>query len=315
MAQPADITLVHTNDYTEACRLRDAGYEPIECAYGQRGSVLGPLALDHHGSERHREGVALRACRDLYGALQDDPRFVVTGTPDADAVLAIVALAACVSRSHISADFYTLVDRNDVDPIGQDPLANETSEALTWFNQRGGLYQSEQGFRKAIGHMTSLLEEGLTDEQRHHLRRFEAARRRRALEGIVQVYGSDGIELPTPRHIHKLALCRGANARSGPARVVVVKSAVWGFDQWYRVAPVVVSYASRMAKITVGCPDAETASELFGESGLMNVWPKLGAGWGGRESIGGSPRGERLRVRDTRRIADRVIEVLQPDAL
>ena len=311
MARLTDIDLVHTNDYADACRLRDAGYEPIECAFGQHGSVLGPLALDHHGTERHREGVALRACRDLYGARQHDPRFVVTGTPDADAVLAIVALAACVPQSHILEGFYTLVDRHDTDPIGLDPLENEASEALTWFNQRGGLYQNAQGFRKAVTHMSDLLERGLTDEQRRQVRGFEAARRRRAIEGIVQIYDAHGNKLPIPTHIGRLPLRRGAGALSGPSRVMVVKSAMWGFDQWYRLAPVVVSYATRMAKITVGCPDAETACQLFGRSGLMNVWPALGEGWGGRESIGGSPRGARLVVSEIHQIATRVLEALQ----
>ena len=93
------IDLKFSNDYGEVCRLRDVGYEPIECAFGQFGSVMGPLNMDHHGTESHREGVALRACRDLYGARREDPRFAVTGAPDADAVLAIIALAGLVPRT------------------------------------------------------------------------------------------------------------------------------------------------------------------------------------------------------------------------
>ena len=86
------IDIQFTNDFNEACILRDQGFEPIECAFGQFGSVMGPLCMDHHGTESHREGVALRACRDAYGARKNDPRFVVTGAPDADAVLSIIAL-------------------------------------------------------------------------------------------------------------------------------------------------------------------------------------------------------------------------------
>ncbi len=287
-----DLDIRFTNDYAQACELRDQGYEPIECAFGQRGSVLGPLALDHHGTESAREGVALRACRDFYAARKDDPRFVVTGTPDADATLAIIALAGVIDLKRISQKFYEIVDLNDVDPIGTDLLQTPEGIELSWFNQQEMLFQSEAGFRKAVSLMTKLLNEGLTSEEREHVIRSDMARRRTALEGILSLRGKDGADLPIPKNVPQTVL-RGSNATASDGRVLVVKSAVWGFDQWYRFAPCVVSYASRMAKITVGCADKETAQILFGPKGLSEVWPKIGHGWGGRESIGGSPRGER----------------------
>lgn len=74
--------IIHTNDAAEARRLTLDGFEPVECSFGGEGSVLGPLLMDHHGAESHREGVAIRAYRDHYGARRDDPRFVVTGAAD-----------------------------------------------------------------------------------------------------------------------------------------------------------------------------------------------------------------------------------------
>ena len=296
--------IVHTNDYHEACRLRDAGYEPIECAFGQYGSVLGEFALDHHGTESHREGVALRACRDLFGARRDDPRFVVTGTPDAAAVLAIVALPASVPAERIPPSFYTCVDLHDVDPIGHDLLASEDGERLAWFNQRPHLTQSEKGFRQAIDHMVRLLERGVDTATLKNVRSSDKARRRKAMEGVLARYAADGTSLPIPDSVAELPVLRGAAACNGAARVLVVKSTVWGFDQWYRLAPVVVSYASRMAKVTVGCPDVDTAERLFGSGGLMRVWESRGRGWGGRETIGGSPRGQRLAVSDAHATAE-----------
>ena len=38
------IDIQFTNDFNEACILRDQGFEPIECAFGQFGSVMGPSA-------------------------------------------------------------------------------------------------------------------------------------------------------------------------------------------------------------------------------------------------------------------------------
>lgn len=283
-----------THDFEEAQRLCRQGYEPIECAFGQYGSVLGPLAMDHHGTESHREGVALRACRDHYGARRDDPRFVVTGAPDADAVLAIVALAGLVPQERLKPRFYELVNLYDTDPIGHDLLKSPQGVALAWFNQREKLYQNESGFRQAIEHMIWLLTVGLDGAQREAVIKADRGRRRRALEGITLCLDAGGLSLPVPENIEAQPLRRGEGALDGAARVLVVHSTVWGFDVWYRLAPVVVSYAQRMAKVTIGCPDAPTAALLFGEGGLDRVWPALGEGWGGRGTIGGSPRGVRL---------------------
>ena len=304
------IKISYTNDYAEACDLRDLGYEPIECAFGQLGSVLGPLAMDHHGTESHREGVALRACRDHYGARRDDPRFVVTGAPDADAILSITALAGLVPESLLTPPFYELVNHQDIDPIGLDLFESPEGERLAWFNQRQGLTQSEAGFRRALTMMIHVLTEGVTYEEADALRRSDRARRRRALVGIQLRLDAWGTELPIPDDLTGRVLCRGPEAIEGAARVVVVNSTVWGFDQWYRLAPVVVSFASRLAKITVGCPDVDTAERLFGPGGLENVWRAMGKGWGGRPTIGGSPRGVKLTLAGATSTAHKILPLL-----
>ncbi len=306
-----DLDIRYTNDYDTACRWRDEGYEPVECAFGQHGSVLGRFALDHHGTESHREGVALRACRDHFGALADAPRFVVTGTPDADAVLAIVALSARVDQSRIPPDFYELVDAHDTDPIGKDLLATPQGLRLAWFNQRPGLYQNEAGFRQAIGHMEDLLNGRVSQAKIDKVHRADLARRNKAAEGVTAIYDGRSIELDVPADAMARPVLRGDLAVGSRPRIAVVHCAVWGFDVWYRLAPVVVSYASRMAKVTVGCPDRDTAERLFGPGGLANVWPSLGKGWGGRETIGGSPRGERLNAGATGQTALALLDLLK----
>lgn len=310
MVSMIDLDIRYTNDHQTACELRDAGFEPVECAFGQHGSVLGRFALDHHGTESHREGVALRACRDHFGALRDDPRFVVTGTPDADAVLAIIALTGRVPRERIPADFYALVDAHDTDPIGKDLMASEPGRRLAWFNQRPGLYQNESGFRQAIAHMESLLRGEVDPRQIEKVHRADLARRNKAVDGVTTIYDGRAVELDMPDDAMSRPVLRGALAVDSRPRIAVVHCAVWGFDVWYRLAPVVVSYASRMAKVTVGCPDRDTADRLLGPGGLANVWPALGKGWGGRETIGGSPRGERLKAGDAGRTAIALLDLL-----
>jgi len=311
-ANHVPLELKFSNHYQTVMSLRDEGYEPIECAFGQYGSVMGPLNMDHHGEESHREGVALRACRDLYGARVHDPRFAVTGTPDADAVLAIIALAGLVPKHRLDPEFYTLVNRYDTDPIGIDLFTEPSGLGLAWFNQVTHLTQSEEGFRRGIDAMVSLLTEGVTDSDADRIRRADENRKKRAKEGIVSLFGRRGESLDIPEFVEGQPVLRGSKALSGTARVLVVESSVWGFDVWYRYAPVVVSYASRIKKVTVGCPDVDTAERLFGPGGLKNAWSVLGRGWGGRESIGGSPRGEEKTRNDASLTALELSRHLRP---
>ncbi|MEE2789630.1 MAG: hypothetical protein VX589_19985 [Myxococcota bacterium] len=298
-----------THHYAEAVRLRDNGYEPIECAFGQHGSVLGALQMDHHGLESHREGVAIRACRDHYGARQADPRFVVTGSPDADAVLAIIGLAGLVPKNMLQPSLYELVDAHDRDPIGMNLLASADGLKLMWFNQLTGLVQSEGGFRVAIDQMCTLLEDRLSPEVLQAVSKADRGRRRAAWRGIVACYDEAGNSLKPPEGDDDAPVVRGAQAIEHPVRAMVVNSAVWGFDQWYRIAPIVVSYSTRLEKVTIGCPDESTAKVLLGSNGLMAVWAQLGKGWGGRPSIGGSPRGEPFTLKDAHGAAHVVVRI------
>lgn len=306
-----EIDIQFTNDFQEACHLRDQGYEPIECAFGQFGSVMGPLCMDHHGVESHREGVALRACRDAYGARQNDPRFVVTGAPDADAVLSIIALAALVDQTLLKPEFYVLVNEYDTDPIGIDLTQSALGTRLAWFNQLPNLTQSEDGFRTAIAAMLRLLKNEVPDRDIKKVQRADENRRRVAAEGIIACYSAAGQQLALPEDLLNQPVRRAEDAVSHEARVLVVQSVVWGFDLWYRAAPIVVSYASRLKKVTVGCPDVPTAERLFGPGGLNHVWKVLGRGWGGRESIGGSPRGVSLELADAHKAAHEILDLLK----
>lgn len=277
------LIITHTNQIFEARQLTDRNYEPIECAFGE-GSVLGPLNMDHHGPESWREGVALRACRDHYGARKEDPRFVVTGTPDADAILAIIALAALVPSSQIHPDFYELVNRRDLDPIHVDLLTEPFGEELLFFQQTEKLRRDGPSFYRALEVMRGLLMRGITPEERSQVRRKEERRITLAEQCMIE--------------------------QSDP-NVLVVESMVWGFDQWYKRAPIVVSYSKRHQSITIGCCDMEQAQRLFGPEGLLRVFRALGPGWGGRETIGGSPRNQQFGPEKAREVAAHIVRLLQ----
>ena len=301
-----DLDIQFTHSHKTASKLRDAGFEPIECAFGQFGSIMGALNMDHHGTESHREGVAIRACRDHYGARQSDPRFVVTGAPDADAVVAIIALAGLLPQHTLTQDFYELVNAFDVDPIGIDLFSQAHGAELAWFNHIQGMEQSAQGFHQGVNAMMRVLTDGLTNKERDKTVRSDRARRERAEQGVRAVLNLSGHHLSRPVAPFG-AVRRAGDALRDEARIVVVQSPVWGFDVWYRMAPIVVSYAERLKKITVGVADTNTAVDLLGSDGLMGVWQELGQGWGGRGSIGGSPRGEIQSFDDIERVTDAIL--------
>ena len=281
------LDILYTSRYEEALRYAQQGYEPIECAFGSHGSVLGPLNMDHHGSEAWREGVALRACRDHYGALRSHRCFVVTGTPDADAVLAIVALAGLVPEDKIPSGFYELVNRHDLDPIHMTLLNEPWGEELLSFQQLESLRRDALSLYRAVDFLVALLNDGLASEQRQQIRHREERRINLAKNSICE----------------ELA-----------GRVLFVQSRVWGFDVWYQQAPVVVSFSQRFQSVTIGCKDTQTAESIFGPGGLLRVFKLLGEGWGGRESIGGSPRGDTLSFEEARKVAAMVASV-NPDEL
>ncbi len=277
------IAIQYTDHMWEAQQWVSRGYEAIECAFG-KGSVMGPLNMDHHGEESWREGVALRACRDHYGALQAKPRFVVTGTPDADAVLAIIALAGLVPQASIPMAFADLVNRRDLNPIGIHLLEEKYGEELLFFQQISKLHRDSRSFFRAIQGMCKILLDGLTEEQRQQAKRKEERRIGMAENCLMEHFGGD---------------------------VMLVQGTVWGFDRWYLKAPIIVSYSQRHSSVTIGCVSEEQAIALFGDTGLLRVFDELGQGWGGREAIGGSPRDKRLSIDDARDVARKVANILE----
>lgn len=73
----------------------------------------------------------------------------------------------------------------------------------------------------------------------------------------------------------------------------------------------IVSYVEKSGVFMLSCPCRKVAEIAFGQGGLKNVMPLLpkidGREWGGRESVGGSPRG----VRAPLELLDTVVDVIE----
>ena len=275
----------HTNEIEEARELAAAGWEPIECSFGEHGSVVGPLEMDHHGSFSHLEGVVLRAYRDHFGVRREDPSFVVTGAADADACFCIASLAGLLPHPSRVGEFEkapppvrtsmtrhlltltTLINQVDTNPIGIRQEETPEGCLLLLWNQTGGSTQDALEFYAGVSRWRSLLS--------------------RTPKALIEAVKAEEAE--------RVIKARSFVRREVFGKVACLESEVWGFDVWYaEVAPVIVALTPQ-GNITVGCPSTEKAEALFGPGGLKNVWSKLAPeGWGGRESIGGSPRGQKL---------------------
>lgn len=284
------ISIVWTADQVEAGELVSQGYEAIECSFGNRGSVVGQLTMDHHGVHSALEGVALRAYRDYFGARASDPRFVVTGAADADACFAIAALSGVLPHPSREAELEKatppvkaagmrdisslaeLVNRVDTAPIGVRLEESEEGAMLLLWNQMSSSVQDATAFHAGVDRWRVLL-----------------GRAPKALLAAAKT-----------EEATRVAEARKAEVIQISESVAVVESAAWGFDVWYaEVSPVIVAYVAVNGNVTIGCADAETAEKFFGPGGLKNIFARLEpSGWGGREAIGGSPRGVKLTRED-----------------
>jgi hypothetical protein len=281
-----NLQIIHVSDKTAAETLRDAGYCPVECSFGHLGSVVDNLKMDHHGALSHLTGVAVRAYTELFGARKDDPRFVVTGAADADMTFAIASLIGILPHPSRAEEFASapppvktsmardlgtlaaLVNQVDIAPIGVRLEESDEGCTLLLWNQLSGSVQDATAVYGGVDRWRTLL----------------AGRPLKALLAATKQEESD-----------RVAVARQAKVERVSEQVVLVESAAWGFDVWYAEhAPVVVALTPNQ-NVTIGCPDNVTAERLLGQGGLKSIFDQLKPeGWGGRESIGGSPRGAKL---------------------
>ncbi len=268
----------------EARVLSGLGHCPVECSFGEH-SVVDELRMDHHGEWSRLEGVALRAYRDHWGARRSDPRFVVTGAADADATFAIAALAGLVPQPGPGArdllPLATLINQADLSPIGLRLAEHAEGSTLLLFRQLRSAGQDALSFYAGVEHWRMLC--GPNPPR-----------------SLLLAAGAD--------EARRITAARAANVERVSDEVALVSSPVWGFDVWYaEVRPVIVAYVAEAARVTVGCRDAATAERLFGPGGLKNLLPLLQPpGWGGRETVGGSPRDARLGLDEARAAAEQI---------
>lgn len=286
------------------------GFCPVECSFGGV-SVCDELELDHHGSKSHLESVAIRAYRDFFGVRAEDQRFVVNHI-DADSIFAVAALAGLLPHPELAKTMPAYMQKTwgqdlmplaetisvmDTDPIGRDIISMPMGNVLAAWNALFGAnandelaaYAAVEGFRRLL------------------------------TQPSARVFVSAAENAENERREAALADLRERGEKVG-AVMTIKQSRVFGFDVWYQRNveagapnevtgwdnPIVISWLEGTENITMATPNKAVAEELLGEGGLMNVFKALneayglaeGSGFGGRETIGGSPRGQKMTEAD-----------------
>jgi len=250
----------------EAQTLTDAGYTPVECAFGAE-SVVCELRLDHHGSLSDLPPACVQAVKHA-GSRRADARFVVTGAPDADAVLCIAIVSGAVDPAGLGGLIALVADR-DVNPHVDMVAACEKDTAmagLLWFlQQRWGSWDD------ALQGMVEVCESVANDPTRY-VDTLVAEKARVALAREVQASGE----------VFGDVLLVSVPAELG-----------FGFDVWYKSHPFVVAFLEKWGSITVGATSEAQAARV-GDGGLLDLFNDLEGAWGGRSTVGGSPRGQKM---------------------
>ena len=306
----ANIAIAFSKDIEIVESYVAAGYCPVECSFGGV-SVCDELELDHHGSKSHLESVAIRAYRDFFGIRAADPRFVINHI-DADSIFAVAALAGLLPHPEAAKSMPAYMQKAwgqdlmplaetiavmDCDPIGRDIIAMPMGATLAAWNSLFGAnandelaaYAAVEGFRRLLTQPSARVFVAAAENA-------ENERREDALKDLRERGKKDG------------------------AVMTILGSRVFGFDVWYQRNveagapteaagwdnPIVVSLVETTNALTFGAPNKTVAEELLGAGGFMNVFKALnkaygladGAGFGGREAIGGSPRGQKMTAED-----------------
>lgn len=264
---------------------------------------------DHHGKRANLEGVAVRSYRTPhFGSCRDRPWFLTTGNPDLDACSCILNLmgeaphpsraaefakappwlAKAMTRD--MAGFFRLVNRKDVEPFGLKLTEAEGGELVLAWEMLSGKLTDALAFYTGVGNLRTIL----------------------------------GPNPPTPLidaalkdESMRLGLIAKAPTELISPEVVFVECGVWGMDQWWNIAPVVVWYNPQKPtdQAWFSVRDVPTAIGLFGQegegdqgkAGLQMVFPHLvPEGCGGRYDVGGGPRGVSLTRDQVRGYAEQI---------
>ena len=258
------------------------GFVTVEMAEGQE-SFVDFRCLDHHNMYSHLPSACVTALK-YYGTLESPFKLMVNHT-DADCVLTGLTLMGLLplnilEKLNIEAGIL------DTAPFSPNvPLIYEDRITL-WKTSMGSDKQSAWSWLYGLLLFVDLFRNvGDYQEALARLSVLEQERKRLAIEDYEKARFSDSrkILLVAPSRT------RGFDVQFSRQSQFPAES-LQGWKHWC-----IIAYVEKSGIVTLSCPNRHIAEKVFGAGGLKNIYPKLpsldGKSWGGREDVGGSPRG------------------------
>ena len=276
------VEVLVTTDPLQAQAAVKAGYIPVEASYGDKTAhdvtrAIPILTLDHHGPFSDLECPTVRAQKEFFnygaGILPDivRGRYVLSHV-DADSFLTVMGLEGY----KLPPTFVERVVFSDLYGPHKIPADQRNHPEQIKLSLLNDLLNNRKGFteveiRKAI-QILQLPDNSSTIADK--IRKLDA------------------------RYARLAPSCFMLDDEEYTASVAIGVTEDYPMDILYDMADFAVAYHNKDRYITIGCRDLETGQAYagWGEKGLIDFWPRLGPGWGGRETIGGSPRGELMTL-------------------
>ena len=295
------IQLVWHPEVEEIQQYIDDGFVPIEMAEGTH-TFVDFRVLDHHNEYSDLPSACVTALK-YYGDIAGgDPVKIMVNHTDSDSVMTGLTLLGFLPLN-VLKELNPEIGVLDTEPLIADVENMKYFELISlWKLAMGSLKQSGWSWLYGLQLWLDLY---------FHKDRFS-----RLLEELNK-YEDER---------KQIALSEYNAAKISPSgRVVAItNSTVKGYDiQFMRqkeFSPLtlegwrhwcIVSYVEKSGVIMLSCPCRNVAELAFGQGGLKNVMPLLpkidGREWGGRESVGGSPRGVRAQLE----ILDDVVSIIE----
>ena len=272
------------------------GYIPVETSYGTK-SVTDAYRLDHHGELSGLINPAKRARKELF--CKGNGTYVVSHL-DLDTVLTIAVLEC------IEVDESLINLASDLDTHGPHAVEWEDTEWAPFL----------VAFWKTIGRVVFRDKQDVTKLVGRVLKLVKAAKDLGDVEELKQEIRSLGSEIEKGlREVVEVKMVQVDNPEIGEVKVglVIGGESKAGFKAYYKRADIVVAYNKRLKKVSIALKSDKFVS-LFGPRGLLEIVDYLnvtyGSGWGGRETIIGSPRDKEVTEQVAREIYDYIIGYL-----
>lgn len=286
--------IVYSNNIKEIRKLVKRGYCPIECSLSGK-SIIDELKMDHHEEWSYLEPVALRAYRDSWGARKDDPRFVSTGTADADACFAIASLAGIIPPKKYLSLAKTIAIKDTA--INQNTLELPMGKYLLIWNEFTGRRRDLIGFMAGINFWPILL--GFNKAKIEILSKVAQENKKRRDKQILDDLKNNGKKFS---QIMVISDCENYGSTLWHQRIK--NKPANSLLGWKNL--IVISRRKKWNSGRITCPNNEVAEKIFGKGGLRNVFPLMSpTPWGG-----GSPRGIKLSSQDLKKSAKIVNEFI-----